>query len=87
MIEDVCGKLRDLTGLEVVVLSGGVFMNALVLREAASRLHAIGFRVCRHRLVPPNDGGLSLGQIAVGAALTKDGFFQETQCALASRAE
>ena len=50
-----------------VALSGGVFLNALLTREAISRLSGEGFQVYRHRLVPPNDGGLSLGQLAVAA--------------------
>jgi hydrogenase maturation protein HypF len=68
IVADVCGRIRQQTGLGVVVLSGGVFLNVLLLREAAARLAADGFRVYRHRLVPPNDGGLSLGQLAVAAA-------------------
>ena len=68
VIVRVCGCLRSTTGLSAVVLSGGVFMNALLAREAAARLTGEGFRVHRHRLVPPNDGGLSLGQLAVAAA-------------------
>jgi hydrogenase maturation protein HypF len=54
--------------LHAVVLSGGVFMNALLSSEANTRLQNDGFRVYRHRLVPPNDGGLSLGQLAIAAA-------------------
>jgi hydrogenase maturation protein HypF len=52
-----------------VVLSGGVFLNVLLTQEVTSRLEQSGFRVSRHRLVPPNDGGLSLGQLAVAATL------------------
>jgi hypothetical protein len=51
------------------VLSGGVFLNALLTVEVSSRLRKDDFRVYRHRLVPPNDGGLSLGQLAIAAAL------------------
>jgi hydrogenase maturation protein HypF len=68
MIAATCDRLRQATGLEVVVLSGGVFMNALLTRETSDRLRRAGFRVYCHRLVPPNDGGLSLGQLAVAAA-------------------
>ncbi len=60
--------LREQTGLDAVVLSGGVFLNALLTGEAVARLTRDGFRVYRHRLVPPNDGGLCLGQLAIAAA-------------------
>jgi hydrogenase maturation protein HypF len=68
LIRDVCNRLRQATGIDAVVLSGGVFQSALLTREVAARLRGEGFRVYRHRLVPPNDGGLSLGQLAVAAA-------------------
>ena len=68
LIAGVCGRIRAATGLSAVVLSGGVFLNALLTREGSARLGGDGFRVYRHRLVPPNDGGLSLGQLAVAAA-------------------
>jgi hydrogenase maturation protein HypF len=68
MIDDVCARLRGQTGLRQVVLSGGVFMNGLLTTEAAARLECDGFEVYRHQLVPPNDGGLSLGQLAIAAA-------------------
>ena len=65
-IARVCDRLRAETGLDAVVLSGGVFLNALLTAEATARLEGEGFRVYRHRQVPPNDGGLCLGQLAVG---------------------
>jgi hydrogenase maturation protein HypF len=68
LITSVCGRLRRETSLTAVALSGGVFMNALLTTEVSEQLTADGFRVYRHRLVPPNDGGLSLGQLAVAAA-------------------
>jgi hydrogenase maturation protein HypF len=67
LIAATCDRLRRQTGVGVVVLSGGVFLNALLTREASDRLGGFGFRVYRHRVVPPNDGGLSLGQLAVAA--------------------
>jgi hydrogenase maturation protein HypF len=63
-----CVALRRSWGLDAVVLSGGVFMNALLTTETVSRLNDEGFRVFRHKLVPPNDGGLCLGQLAIAAA-------------------
>jgi len=68
LVAEVCGRLRLATGVESVALSGGVFLNALLTSEVGARLARDGFRVYRHRLVPPNDGGLSLGQLAVAAA-------------------
>jgi hydrogenase maturation protein HypF len=69
VIARVCSRIREETGLAAAVLSGGVFLNAVLSAEASSRLRDEGFRVYCHRLVPPNDGGLSLGQLAVAAAL------------------
>jgi hydrogenase maturation protein HypF len=69
LIALVCESIRRSMQLDAVVLSGGVFMNALLSSEANTRLTRDGFRVYRHRLVPPNDGGLSLGQLAIAAAL------------------
>ena len=57
-------------GLDTVALSGGVFGNALLLVGAAAALRSDGFTVLRHRRVPPNDGGLALGQLVVAAAPT-----------------
>jgi hydrogenase maturation protein HypF len=67
-IRVVCVRLRDESGLDRVVLSGGCFMNEILLTEASASLQREAFRVYRHRQVPPNDGGLCLGQLAVAAA-------------------
>ena len=71
LIASVCDHTRGLMQLDAVVLSGGVFMNALLSSELNSRLTGAGFWVYRHRLVPPIDGGLSLGQPAIAAALAQ----------------
>jgi hydrogenase maturation protein HypF len=68
MIAAICARLRRETGIGAVALSGGVFLNALLTSEVSARLGGDGFQVYRHRRVPPNDGGLSLGQLAVAAA-------------------
>jgi hypothetical protein len=55
-------------GAGTVALTGGCFQNRRLTTLAARRLEDAGFRVLLHRQVPPNDGGISLGQIAVAAA-------------------
>jgi hydrogenase maturation protein HypF len=62
-------EVRDRTGLRTVALSGGVFQNVVLLTELLQRLTEAGFGVLTHRQVPPNDGGISLGQAAVAAAV------------------
>ncbi len=56
------------TGLRTVVVGGGVFQNALLLGSSCAALSERGFTVLRPRLLPPNDGGIALGQILVGAS-------------------
>jgi hydrogenase maturation protein HypF len=68
MIEEVCAQLRQQTGLKQVVLSGGVFQNCLLTEMVVSRLEKSGLAVLTHSLVPPNDGGLALGQAVVAAS-------------------
>ncbi len=57
-------------GEPLVVVSGGCFQNLLLAERAVAGLEKEGFRVLTHRRVPPNDGGLCLGQVAVAAART-----------------
>ena len=67
MIRDLCVIARQTTGITSVVLSGGVFQNATLFQQTIPRLEDLGMTVYRHRLVPPNDGGLALGQAAIAA--------------------
>jgi hydrogenase maturation protein HypF len=67
LIEAILGVARAV-GEPTVALSGGCFQNRRLVEGAASGLEDAGFRVFLHRQVPPNDGGLSLGQVAVAAA-------------------
>ncbi len=53
---------------DTVALSGGCFQNGVLFEEVAHRLAADGFTVLSHARVPPNDGGLALGQVAIAAA-------------------
>ncbi|MCK2216423.1 carbamoyltransferase HypF [Actinomadura sp. ATCC 31491] len=68
-----CAALRDATGLTAVALSGGVFQNVLLTERTVRRLREAGFRVLTHLRVPPNDGGISLGQAVVAAARDRAG--------------
>lgn len=68
LVEDLAATVRERTGIGVVALGGGVFQNALLLAAARSRLEGRGFAVLQPRLLPPNDGGIALGQILVAAS-------------------
>lgn len=62
MIVSACEKVREETGINTVALSGGVYQNKLLLDYSVTMLEERGFHVLRHHLLPPNDGGISLGQ-------------------------
>jgi hydrogenase maturation protein HypF len=59
--------LRMRTSINQVALSGGVFQNVTLLELAVRRLENAGFETLTHNKVPPNDGGLALGQAVIAA--------------------
>ena len=63
---DLAATLARARGLRTIGLTGGVFANRLLLGLVTRRLTSQDFEVLTHRVVPPNDGGLALGQVAVG---------------------
>ncbi len=63
-----CELTREEEGLNTVALSGGTFQNALLLRWVREHLERTGFEVLTHHRVPPNDGGISLGQAVIANA-------------------
>jgi hydrogenase maturation protein HypF len=73
IVLNVCLKLRQASGMERVVLSGGVFQNALLLDKTSALLDANRFELYTHHRVPPNDGGIALGQALIANELIKRG--------------
>jgi hydrogenase maturation protein HypF len=73
LIGDCAEQSREATGIELVALSGGVFQNLLLVRLARAELESRGFCTLTHRVVPPNDGGLALGQVAVACGIRSSG--------------
>ncbi len=67
LVADLADHERRQTGLDVVVLAGGVFQNAVLLDGSTRLLEARDFTVLRPRLLPPHDGGIAFGQILVGS--------------------
>jgi hydrogenase maturation protein HypF len=68
LIVDLAQSCREQTGLDRVALGGGVFQNTLLVEAAGQALSERGFTVLVPRKLPPNDGGIALGQILVGAS-------------------
>ncbi len=73
LFTEVVRRISRSSGLKTVVLSGGVFQNEILLTRLHKSLKAAGFRVLTNRLLPPNDGGLALGQAAIARALMVKG--------------
>lgn len=62
-LADIIRVIAIQAELETIVLSGGCFQNALLVEKAVSKLKTAGFDVYCHEKIPPNDGGLALGQL------------------------
>jgi hydrogenase maturation protein HypF len=60
-------EVATTSGLDTVALSGGVFQNARLTAVVVGELEAAGLRVLVHHRLPPNDGGVSVGQAAIAA--------------------
>ncbi len=65
LIACTCDQLREETDLSTVALSGGVFQNLFLLERSCRLLEARGFTTLTHHQVPPNDGGIALGQAVI----------------------
>ncbi len=64
-VEHICNHHH----IDVAALSGGVFQNKILLDHIGNELENVGVRVLRHRRIPANDGGISLGQATIASAL------------------
>jgi hydrogenase maturation protein HypF len=70
-IVEVCRRLRAEEKLNRVCLSGGTFQNIKLLARTVAGLRQLEFKVFMHAQVPPNDGGISLGQAVVAAEVLR----------------
>ena len=67
IINDVINQIKKDTGINKVVLSGGVFQNTYLLEKSTRILTENKFEVYTNHLVPPNDGGIALGQLIIAS--------------------
>jgi hydrogenase maturation protein HypF len=68
LVAETADRLAQDRGIDRVALSGGVFQNVLLVRLVCAELSRLHLRTLVHRVVPPNDGGLALGQAAIAGA-------------------
>ena len=67
MITMACTQIREAENVNAAALSGGVFQNTLLLGMCKKKLESEGFQVFIHHMIPPNDGGISIGQALYAA--------------------
>jgi len=72
-LAELIGQVAERVGVRQVVLTGGCFQNVLLADLARARLESAGFVALTHREVPPNDGGLALGQAIIAATQLRPG--------------
>ena len=72
LVVAACERVRSERGTDMVALTGGCYQNTLLLELSVRMLRERGFRVLTHSLVPPNDGGIALGQAVVAAQWMRD---------------
>jgi hydrogenase maturation protein HypF len=66
-VGETCRRIRAQTGLNRVCLSGGTFQNMRLLTATTAGLRSAAFEVFLHAKIPPNDGGIALGQAVIAA--------------------
>lgn len=77
LIVSACEEARQKTSIQTIALSGGVYQNTLLLDRTICRLQERGFRILHHHLLPPNDGGIGLGQAVYAMQYLQDRQTQE----------
>ena len=68
VIVELAGIIKNKSGLDKVVISGGTFQNKFLLSSIEKQLNQKGFKVFTHTKIPTNDAGIALGQMAIAAA-------------------
>jgi hydrogenase maturation protein HypF len=78
-LRDAVVSLSRAQAIDTVVLSGGVFQNELLLRDLKSLLESDHLQIWTNHAVPPNDGGISVGQAALAAFMQAERASEEKQ--------
>ena len=79
-LADMMVRVAQSCGEEKVVLSGGCFQNRYLTERAIKRMREAGFRPYWHQRVPPNDGGIALGQVAAVSRMKTNSTKEQVLC-------